>query len=397
MAKLSLLSLYLDVFRPNQKLRYAIYVGIVFVTLFYTATFIAFCVLAIPGPGQSLIGVILSKDVASLIPISVAQGAVNVVSDFYIFLLPIPGVLQLQMPTKKKIGVCAIFATGSLACLASIMGLYYRTKLNRDSDVTWSLVDILIWVVVELHVGVMCGCMPAFAGFFNYYLPLLRSFGSFFSSRVKGFSLLKLSSRPSSSESSSKRLTTKDIKVTLGSRIDGHGHFINPTTYPYKTHAIDITKDTQKEPWFREINPNARIPALTDSFINGQTIRLFESGSIMQYLVEQIRPRAQNLLTPKPAREKYESQTNWLILPKSRRSGPNARDKRNHFLPPTHPERKIPLWNQIAIRMKLEDSIELLDKPPERRSARLNLVGNKCTIADIAHWGWIAALMNSQC
>ncbi|KAL8688116.1 MAG: hypothetical protein Q9224_004969, partial [Gallowayella concinna] len=114
MAKLSLLSLYLDVFRPNQKLRYAIYVGIVFVTLFYTATFIAFCVLAIPGPGQSLIGVILSKDVASLIPISVAQGAVNVVSDFYIFLLPIPGVLQLQMPTKKKIGVCAIFATGSL-------------------------------------------------------------------------------------------------------------------------------------------------------------------------------------------------------------------------------------------------------------------------------------------
>lgn len=114
MAKLSLLSLYLEIFRPNQKLRYAIYFGIVFVTLFYSATFIVFCVLAIPRPGQSLIGVILSKDVASLIPISVAQGGVNVASDFYIFLLPIPGVLQLQMPTKKKIGVCAIFATGSL-------------------------------------------------------------------------------------------------------------------------------------------------------------------------------------------------------------------------------------------------------------------------------------------
>lgn len=76
----------------------------------------------------------------------------------------------------------------------------------------------------------MCGCMPAFAGFFKHYLPLLRSFGSFFSSRVKGFSLLKLSSRPSSSESSSKRLATKDIKITLGSRIDGQGHFLNPTS-----------------------------------------------------------------------------------------------------------------------------------------------------------------------
>lgn len=76
----------------------------------------------------------------------------------------------------------------------------------------------------------MCGCMPALAGFFNYYLPMLRSFGYFFSSRVKGFSLLKLSSRPSSSESSSKRLATKDIHMTLGSRVDGQGQFLNPTS-----------------------------------------------------------------------------------------------------------------------------------------------------------------------
>ncbi|KAL8671757.1 MAG: hypothetical protein Q9168_003752 [Polycauliona sp. 1 TL-2023] len=230
MAKLSLLALYLEVFGPNPWMRYAIYFGMVFVTLFYTATFIAFCVLAIPRPGESLIGTILSNNVASLIPISIAQGCVNVASDFYIFLLPIPGVLQLQMPTRKKIGICAIFATGSLACLASIMGLYYRTRLRRDSDVTWSLVDILIWVVVELHVGVMCGCMPALAGFFNYYLPSLRSVGSFFSSRVKGFSFLKISSRPSSSESASKRLATKDIHMTLGSKIDGQGRFLNPTS-----------------------------------------------------------------------------------------------------------------------------------------------------------------------
>ncbi|KAL8785614.1 MAG: hypothetical protein Q9213_003268 [Squamulea squamosa] len=114
MAKLSLLSLYYDVFGPNRGLRYAIYFGTVVITLFYAGMFIAFCVLAIPRPGQSLISTILSKDVASLIPISVGQGGFNVASDFYIFLLPIPGVLQLQMPTKKKIGVCAIFATGSL-------------------------------------------------------------------------------------------------------------------------------------------------------------------------------------------------------------------------------------------------------------------------------------------
>ncbi|KAK4499647.1 hypothetical protein PRZ48_010165 [Zasmidium cellare] len=50
--------------------------------------------------------------------------------------------------------------------------------------------------------------------------------------------------------------------------------------------GIEFSKDTQKEPWFLEINPNGRIPALTDTFTDGEQIRVFESGSIMQYLVE---------------------------------------------------------------------------------------------------------------
>ncbi|KAL8939801.1 MAG: hypothetical protein Q9216_003152 [Gyalolechia sp. 2 TL-2023] len=135
-----------------------------FVTVCYSGFFIAYCVLAIPRQGQTLIGVMLSKDIASLLDLAIAQGAVNIASDFYIFLLPIPGVLQLQLGTKKKIGICAIFMTGSLACLASVMGLYYRTKLNRNSDVTWQLVDVLIWVVVELT---LTGKKPQFPQIFQ--------------------------------------------------------------------------------------------------------------------------------------------------------------------------------------------------------------------------------------
>lgn len=33
---------------------------------------------------------------------------------------------------------------------------------------------------------------------------------------------------------------------------------------------------------FLEINPNGRIPAITDTFTDGKQIRLFESGSIMR-------------------------------------------------------------------------------------------------------------------
>ena len=74
----------------------------------------------------------------------------------------------------------------------------------------------------------MCGCMPALAGLFNHHLPLLRSIGSFFSSRTNGFSLLKPSTRPGSN--SAKRLATKDITLTLGSRVDGNRCFLRPTS-----------------------------------------------------------------------------------------------------------------------------------------------------------------------
>ncbi|CAI7675015.1 unnamed protein product [Penicillium palitans] len=49
----------------------------------------------------------------------------------------------------------------------------------------------------------------------------------------------------------------------------------------YNTEPIDnYWKNIQKEEWFLKINPNGRIPALTDG-----PQRVFESGSIMLYLV----------------------------------------------------------------------------------------------------------------
>lgn len=80
---------------------------------------------------------------------------------------------------------------------------------------------------------------------------------------------------------------------------------------PYKVEKIDISKNTQKEDWFLVINPNGRIPALTDKFTDGKTINLFESGSIMQYLVERY-DTEHKISYPKGTREYYET-NNWLF------------------------------------------------------------------------------------
>ena len=45
---------------------------------------------------------------------SLAAGAVNVVSDFLILLLPMLAIWRLRMSPKQKIGISAVFATGFL-------------------------------------------------------------------------------------------------------------------------------------------------------------------------------------------------------------------------------------------------------------------------------------------
>ncbi len=78
----------------------------------------------------------------------------------------------------------------------------------------------------------------------------------------------------------------------------------------YKVTHIQLGKNEQKEPWFLEINPNGRIPALTDTFTDGKPIRLFESASIMQYLVDRYDPE-HKISYPQGSREYYEV-NNWV-------------------------------------------------------------------------------------
>ena len=93
MAKLSLLLLYLEFVRPNVKLKYFIYLGIVSNVLFYTSALIVYLVSHMPKPGQSLLQALqFPIAVKYTFPLGVVQAAFNVGSDLYILCLPISGV-----------------------------------------------------------------------------------------------------------------------------------------------------------------------------------------------------------------------------------------------------------------------------------------------------------------
>lgn len=55
----------------------------------------------------------------------------------------------------------------------------------------------------------------------------------------------------------------------------------------YELHWIDITEGDQHEAWYRQINPNEKIPAIVDrDGPDGEPLAIMESGAILLYLAE---------------------------------------------------------------------------------------------------------------
>ncbi|KAH8842389.1 hypothetical protein MCOR27_003617 [Pyricularia oryzae] len=150
----------------------------------------------------------------------------------------------------------------------------------------------------------------------------------------------------------------------------------------YQVTKIDIMKNVQKEQWFLDINPNGRIPALTDTFTDGKTINLFESASIMQYLVDRY-DTEHKVSYPHGSREHYQVQ-NWVYWQMGG-LGP-MQGQANHF------SRYAPEKIQYGIDRYQNETRRLYGVMETQLASNPSgyLVGDKATIADFACWGWVA-------
>lgn len=87
-------------------------------------------------------------------------------------------------------------------------------------------------------------------------------------------------------------------------------HTLEELGLKYEFKTLDLSANEQKSDWFLAINPNGRVPALTDVLPGGKPIRLFESGSIMQYLIARYDPH-HKISYPEGTDEYYQT-NNWV-------------------------------------------------------------------------------------
>lgn len=111
-AKLALFLMYYRIFALNRWTRIAIYFGIILNGLFYFASCIGLIILCIPRRSESWTSMTYATRCYHAEAMGDVQGIFGLVSDLYIFILPLPVLFRLQMSLKKKLGITAVFLTG---------------------------------------------------------------------------------------------------------------------------------------------------------------------------------------------------------------------------------------------------------------------------------------------
>ncbi|KAI1819660.1 hypothetical protein F4861DRAFT_543712 [Xylaria intraflava] len=111
-----------------------------------------------------------------VLPFYLSFAFTDLIIDIIIFILPVPHLYSLNMPTRQKLGVASIFFLGSLVVAIGITRTIVYTWVvdfasNRPllwwSDLTWYSSGVLFWHLAENAVGVLCACMPSFAPLFK--------------------------------------------------------------------------------------------------------------------------------------------------------------------------------------------------------------------------------------
>jgi hypothetical protein len=91
----------------------------------------------------------------------VFSGAINLLSDVIIMLLPIPALLSLRVPMSKRLALIGIFSIGIMAIVASSVRMWVM-MLWADSP--WNAAkygsDLLLWGQVETNSGIISASVP---------------------------------------------------------------------------------------------------------------------------------------------------------------------------------------------------------------------------------------------
>ncbi|GAB1318381.1 hypothetical protein MFIFM68171_08591 [Madurella fahalii] len=169
LAKVSILVSYLRLAPLDSWFRRLTHVALCFVTLTNTAFFLVLFTQCIPTSSYwDLLG--SSRDCIPEGPPLVSHAVGTLVADFIVWILPLPSLYHARLPLSQRLALIVLFSFGLFVVVAACVRTYWVHYVVEETyDVTWNGFQLWIWTAVEVHLGVICGCVPLLKSLFNLW------------------------------------------------------------------------------------------------------------------------------------------------------------------------------------------------------------------------------------
>lgn len=109
-----------------------------------------------------------------VITIYLSSAPVNIVTDLALLFLPMPILTGMQLPRNEKLILIVTFSFGAFVAIVDVVRIAYLesatlTRLqdstgashqNTEGDFSWIASLSFMWSAVEVHVGIICACVP---------------------------------------------------------------------------------------------------------------------------------------------------------------------------------------------------------------------------------------------
>lgn len=150
---------------------------------------------------------------------------------------------------------------------------------------------------------------------------------------------------------------------------------------PYEFQIVNIFEHEATKPEYLEICPNGRIPAIVDELADGQRVKIFESGAILQYL-----GRKSGQFYPMDSEVQRAWVDAWLFWQMSA-LGPMAGQITWFKRAATKPGRD-PAETSLAIHRYTKELKRLYAVLEQQLEGR-DFICDDYSIADMACWTWV--------
>lgn len=119
-----------------------------------------------------------------IVSLYLSSAPVNIITDLALLILPMPILTGMRLPKKQKIILVVTFGFGGFVAVVDVVRIAYLQTAALDrfngsggiasadaSDFSWYAALSFMWSAVEVHIGIICACVPSLKPLFLKFLP----------------------------------------------------------------------------------------------------------------------------------------------------------------------------------------------------------------------------------